>query len=57
MRQFFVALTVYSSLSLLFPAEETFIDEAITSEDSDDAPASDKSSHIEKGAEADLKAV
>ena len=53
-RQFSVALVVYSSLSLAFPAQETFIDEAITSEDVDDTP-SDKSSQIEKGVDADVK--
>ena len=53
-RQFCVALVVYSSLSLVFPAQETFIDEAITSEDVDDTP-SDKSSQIEKGVDADVK--
>ena len=52
--QFSVALVVYSSLSLAFPAQETFIDEAITSEDVDDTP-SDKSSQIEKGMDADVK--
>ena len=56
-RQFTVALVVYSVLSYIFPPKETFIPEAITTEDSDDAQASDKSSHLEKGADADVKDV
>ena len=52
-------MVVYSTLSLLFPAKETFIPEAITSDDPDlDAPASDMSSHIEKrSVDEEVKAV
>ena len=46
--QFVVSLVVYSGLSLAFPAKETFIPEAIMSDDHKDVPASDESSHIEK---------
>ena len=52
-----MALVVYSVLSYIFPPKETFIPEAITTEDSDDAQANDKSSHLEKGADADVKDV
>ena len=59
--QFFVALTFYSVLSLAFPAQETFIPEAITSDNYDrahDHASDDKSSHSErKSVDADVKAV
>lgn len=47
--QFTTASVVYTVLSLSFPAHETFIPEAITSEDvAEDASRSDGSSHLEK---------
>ncbi|KAH9945441.1 NCS1 nucleoside transporter family [Epithele typhae] len=52
---FFVSLVVYSVLSLVWPAEETFIEEAITSEDAD--AVSESSSHVEKGVDADARAA
>ncbi len=57
--QFSVALVVYSTLSLLFPAKETFIPEAITSDDHDiDTPGSEKSSHWDKrSVEEEVKVV
>ena len=61
--QFFVALVVYSTLSLCFPAKETYIPEAITSEDAvvknvDGSTQSEKSSqHDKEIAEGDLKPV
>ena len=60
--QFFVALTVYSALSLGFPAKETYIPEAIISEDVtktiDGSTESEKSSHHDKEVmEGDLKLV
>ncbi|KAM5535975.1 hypothetical protein V8D89_010415 [Ganoderma adspersum] len=59
---FFVALTVYSALSLGFPAKETYIPEAIISEDVtkniDGSTESEKSSHHDKEVmEGDLKLV
>ena len=50
-------MTVYTTLSLAFPANETFIDEAITSEDADDVAVSEKSSQLEKGTDGDVKVV
>ncbi|TBU38119.1 NCS1 nucleoside transporter family [Dichomitus squalens] len=55
---FTVALTVYSVLSLAFPAKDTFLAEAITSEDADENVESEQSSHIEKkGVDEDIKVV
>ncbi len=60
--QFFVASVVYSTLSLGFPAKETYIPEAITSEDVvknvDESTESEQSSHHDKQVvEADLRLV
>ena len=49
--QFFTASVVYTILSLAFPARETFVAEAITSDDAaeaEDVPGSEGSSHLEK---------
>ena len=51
--QFFTASVVYTVLSLAFPAHETFVPEAITSDDAvehegEDVPGSEGSSHLEK---------
>ncbi|KAJ8469804.1 hypothetical protein ONZ51_g8748 [Trametes cubensis] len=48
---FFTASVVYTILSLAFPARETFVAEAITSDDAasaEDVPGSEGSSHLEK---------
>ncbi|KAI0649150.1 NCS1 nucleoside transporter family [Trametes meyenii] len=55
---FFTASVTFTVLSLVFPAKETFIPEAITSESAfEDAPGSERSSHLEKGVEEEIKAV
>ena len=49
---------MYSVLSLAFPAKETFVPEAITSEDIDENVESEKSSHVEKkGVDEDIQVV
>ena len=56
--QFFVASTVYSALSLGFPAKETYIPEAIISEEKNvgESTESEKSSHHDV-MEGDVKLV
>ena len=49
---------MYSVLSLAFPARETFLPEAITSEDFEEKVDSEKSSQIEKkGVEEEIRIV
>ena len=59
--QFCVSLVVYSILSLAFPAQETFIPEAITSDSEHDRDVevdSEQASQIEKNSvQAEVKAV
>lgn len=56
--QFFVSVTVYSFLSLMFPAKETFLDQAITGGESlEDSEADSASQTGKQSVEDEVKSV